>query len=105
MYDNYKNSDFEETNPEKRIPIVITGNEGQVYIDEINIEGSDNPPGTTIVDRCMREQQLDIYFQLRLINKTINSLHNKIEGDKLNCRRFQMLNKNIQRISMLACTR
>ena len=56
MYNNYKNLDFEETNPVKRVPIVITGSEGQVYMDEINIEGSDNPTGTNIADRPMREQ-------------------------------------------------
>ena len=39
MYHNYNNSDFEETNPVKRVPIVITGSKDQVYMDEINIEG------------------------------------------------------------------
>ena len=106
MYNNYKNSDFEETNPVKRVPIMITGNEGQVYMDKINIEGSDNPTGTTIAGRPMCEQQLAIYSQLRLINETINSLRVKIEeGEMSNHCRFQMLNKNIQRISMIAFTR
>ena len=68
MYNNYKNSDFEETSQVKREPIVITGNKGQVYMDEINIRGSDNPTGTTTADRPMCEQQLAIYAQLRLIN-------------------------------------
>ena len=58
-------------------------------MDEINIEGSDNPTGTTIADRPMREQQLGIYSQLRLINETINSLRVKIEEcEILNHRRF-----------------
>ena len=72
MYNNYKNSDFEETNPVKRVPIVITGSKGHVYMDEIHVEGLDNPSGTTIADRPMREQQLVINSQLRLINETIN---------------------------------
>ena len=37
MYNNYRNSVFEETNPVKRLSIIITGNEGEVYMDEINI--------------------------------------------------------------------
>ena len=66
-------------------------------MDEINNEGSDNPTGTTIADRPMRGQQLATYYQLRLINETINSLCVKIEeGEMLNHRHFQMLNKNIQ---------
>ena len=72
-------------------------------MDEINIEES---TGTTIADRPMGEQQLDIYSQLRLINETINSSRvKKEEGEKLNHCRFQMLNKNIQRISMITLTR
>ena len=64
------------------------------------VEGSDNPTGTTIADRPMCEQQL------RLINETIYSLYIKIkEGEMLNHRCFQMLNKNIQRISMIAFIR
>ena len=42
-------------------------------MDEIHIEGLDNPTGITIVDRSMREQQLAIYSQLRLIDETIDS--------------------------------
>ena len=63
MYNNYKNSDFEETNLVKIVPIVTTGSKGRVYMDEIYIEGLDNPTGTTIADRPMREQQLAIYSQ------------------------------------------
>ena len=58
MYNNYRNPVFEETNPVKRLPIIITGNKGQVYKDEKNIgEGSsgDNETGTTIADRPMQE--------------------------------------------------
>ena len=44
MYNNYKNLDLEETNPVKRVLIAITVNKGQVYMHEINIEESDQPP-------------------------------------------------------------
>ena len=54
----------------------------------------------------MHEQQLAIYSQLRLFNETIDSLRVKIdEGEMLNHCQFQMLHKNIQRISMIAFTR
>ena len=109
MYNNYRNPVFEETNPVKRLPIIITGNEGQVYMDEIDIgEGSsgDNQTGTTIADRPMREQQLAIYSQLKLMNNTINELCVKIEeGEIMNHRHYQNINKNIQRMTMLSFTR
>ena len=109
MYNNYRNPVFEETNPVKRLPIIITGNEGQVYMDEIDIgEGSsgDNQSGTTIADRPMREQQLAIYSQLKLMNNTINELCVKIEeGEIMNHRHYQNINKNIQRMTMLSFTR
>ena len=55
----------------------------------------------------MCEQQLAIYSQLRLINDSIvNTLCVEIEeGEVMNHRRFQILNKNIQRMTMLAFTR
>ena len=75
-------------------------------MDEIHIEGLNNPTGTTIADRPMLEQQLAIYSQPRLINETINSLCIKIEeGEILNHHCCQMLNKNIQRILMIAFIR
>ena len=78
-------------------------------MDEINIgEGSSgtNPTGTTIADRHICEQQLAIYSQLRLINDTINSPRVKIEADEvLYHRQFQILNKKIQRATMLVFTK
>ena len=60
----------------------------------------------TIVGRYMDEQKLTIYSQSRLMNDSINSLSIKLEKDEvLNHCCFQMLNKNIQRISMIAFTR
>ena len=47
----------------------------------------------------MREQQLTIYSQLRLINDSINTLRVKIEGEAMNHRCFQILDK---RMPMLA---
>ena len=60
----------------------------------------------TIVGRYMDEQKLTIYSQSRLMNDSINSLSIKLEKDEvLNHCCFQMLNKNIQGITMLAHTR
>ena len=109
MYDNYRNPVFEETNPVKTLPIIIAENGGQVYMDKINIdEGSsgDNESGTAIADRPMREQQLAICSRLRFINESINTLCVKREeGEAINHCRFQTINKNIQRMTMLALIR
>ena len=71
MYNTFRNPGLDEANPVKRLLIMITGNKDQVYMDEINIgEGSSgaNPTRTAIADTPIREQQLAISSQLRLMN-------------------------------------
>ena len=106
-YANYCSDSFGENNPVKRIPIIITGHEGQVYMDELvaTEDGGvgNDIAGGNVADRPLRDQQLAIYSQLRMMNENINTLRDKYEeGTTLNYRRFQVLNKSIQRVSMLA---
>jgi hypothetical protein len=102
------------TNPVKKIPLVITGHEGEVYIDDIpdgilgnngNGAGAGNNRAVAVgggfIDRPVREQLLAIHSQLNGLRTADADLRTDIQNDRLTAtRRYQTLNSGINRIAL-----
>jgi hypothetical protein len=99
----------EGRNPVKKIPLVITGNEGEVYIDEIpdgmvgnngNGDGAGNGAGG-FIDRPVRQQLLAIHSQLLGLTRADEELRASIPNLQTLCtRQYQTMNSNINRIAI-----
>jgi hypothetical protein len=99
----------EGTNPVKKIPLVITGNEGEVYVDEIpdgfignndNAGGGNNVAGA-FIDRPVRQQLLAIHSQLLGLTRADVELRTAIENYQIqSTRQYQTLNSNLRRIAI-----
>jgi hypothetical protein len=97
------------TNPVKKIPLVITGNEGEVYIDEIpdGMVGNDangragNNVGGGFIDRPVRQQLLAIHSQLLGLTRADEELRGAIQNFQIqSTRQFKTLNSNLNRIAI-----
>jgi hypothetical protein len=108
-YDAIGNDLPEGRNPVKKIPLVITGNEGEVYIDEIpdgmvgnngNGDGAGNGAGG-FIDRPVRQQLLAIHSQLLGLTRADEELRASIQNLQTLCtRQYQTMNSNINRIAI-----
>ena len=94
-------------NPVKKSPVVCTGNDGEIYIDELSTsnqeaqEQGDNPDQVTgsITDRPIRDQLRALQSQLLSVKTQISEIDKRIAHDHLaNTRQLQTINANIKRI-------
>ena len=92
-------------NPVQKVPIVCTGHDGEVYIDEISSEpqnqvaGNEDQPIGTINDRPIRDQLRALQSQVLSIKSQICDIDKRIQENNLsNTRQIQSLNANIKRI-------
>jgi hypothetical protein len=72
------------TNPVKKVLIVITGHEGEVYMDEIPDEGGDNNDvavGGGFVDRPIRGHLLAVYSQLMSLRHSDEEMRDALQQD------------------------
>jgi hypothetical protein len=99
----------EGTNPVKKVPIVITGHEGEVYMDEIPDSNGDNTHdnnnnnavGGSFVDRPIREQLLAVHSQLMSLRHSNEELRDSLQQDRIDqTRQYQILNSNLRRIAL-----
>lgn len=101
------------TNPVSKIPIVVTGSDGEVYMDEIPIDKDGDVPqnnpqgvgrgrgGVGIADRPICEQLLALHSQQLAIRRMIIELGNKIDDQStLRTWQYQTLNSNLRRIAL-----
>jgi hypothetical protein len=84
------------TNPVKKVPFVVTGNEGEVYFDEIPNEAHGNPPaaggaapapngnhGARFVDCPIRKQLLGLHSQYFQLQQIVDSLREVVQNNHL----------------------
>ena len=101
------------TNPVSKIPIVVTGSDGEVYMDEIPIDKDgnipqNNPQGVgrgrrrvSIADKPICEQLLALHSQQSAIRTMIIELGNKIDDQStLRTQQYQTLNSNLRYIAL-----
>ena len=106
-----RGSEAENVNPVKRIPVVCTGNDGEVYIDEIapqtneqqgtqeGQEGTRDQHQGTINDRPMRDQLRALQSQLQTVKNQIFEIDKRMQDNQLaNTRQLQTINANVKRI-------
>jgi hypothetical protein len=109
------------TNPIKKIPLVITGNEGEVYMDEIpdGIVGNNSNgvgvgagnngavvAGGGLIDRQVQEQLLTIHSQLNGLRRSDEELRTDIQNDRITATRwYQTLNLGISPIALQSARR
>jgi hypothetical protein len=109
-YASYINNDLEPlTNPIKKVPIVVTGNEGEVYIDEIpddlvpgagGINGGNGNNTGAFVDRPIREQLLAVHSQLLQIRRGQDELREQVQNHHIqHTRNSQTMLSNIRRLA------
>ena len=109
-YDAIVNDLPDGSNPVKKLPLVITGNEGEVYIDEIpdgmagnngnNGKGAENNVGG-FIDRPIRQQLLAIHSQLLGLTRADEELRGVIQHYQIQSnRQYQTLNSNLNRIAI-----
>jgi hypothetical protein len=96
----------EGRNPVRKIPLVITGDEGEVHIDDIpdgmvgNGDGAGNGAGG-FIDRPVRQQLLAIHSQLLGLTRADEELRASIQNLQIICtRQYQTMNSNIHRIAI-----
>ena len=86
-----------------KIPLVATGREGEVYLDEVVVHPSESSTGTgaTITDRGTREQLTAIHSQLASVKDSITSLVRAVEtNDIRSTRLYNSINNNVKRIAI-----
>lgn len=102
-----------DTNPVTKVPMVLSGNEGEVYFDELPTENaiataaggtaatSGSIVGGSFIDRPIREQLLAIHSQLMGLRQGHNELRELIQQDRIDrTRQYQVLNSNLRRIAL-----
>jgi hypothetical protein len=96
------------TNPVKKALIVVTGHEGEVYMDEIPNDDGDNTNNNNIVavgggfvDRPIREQLLAVHSQLMSLRHSDEEMRDALQQDRIDrTRQYQNLNSNLRRIAL-----
>ena len=104
-------------NPVRRIPVVCTGNDGEVYIDEIlsaeetqGRQPSEEAQGSqateqrvtgSLTDRPIRDQLRAVQSQLQGIKNMLAEIDKRQVADALaNTRQLQTINANIKRVGL-----
>lgn len=102
-------------NPISRIPLVITGDEGEVYMDPIAEDdgaaygengGANNNGGGgggegAFVNRPTRQQLLALHSQMIQLREHINTLRTNLEEDRVTRnRQYNTMNTNIRRMAL-----
>ena len=104
-------------NPVRRIPVVCTSNDGEVYIDEILSEeetqgrqasqGAQGSQATeeqvagSLTDRPIRDQLRAVQSQLQGIKNMLAKINKRQVADALaNTRQLQTINANIKRVGL-----
>jgi hypothetical protein len=108
----------ENVNPIKRVPVVITGHEGEVYIDEIPemLSDSEGQVGSGLdqnntqqaariqgdfLDRPIRNQLLALHSQLMAVRRATDIVTEAVNQVKFEQNRhYQILNTNLHRIAL-----
>ena len=92
-------------NPVEKVPVVCTGHDGEVYIDEISskpqnqVAGIEEQPIGTINDRPIRDQLRALQSQVLSIKSQICEIDKRIQDNDLSsARQMQLLNANIKQI-------
>ena len=101
-------SEHPTENPVEKVPVVCTGNDGEVYIDEISPsmnepQGQENQDQAigSINDRPIRDQLRALQSQVLSIKNQIHEIDKRIQDDHLSTtRQMQSLNANIKRIGV-----
>jgi len=109
------NNDFEAgTNPVRKIPVVVTGHDGEVYIDEIPDGGFENNGNTdnggnhnggngnggAFVDRTIRDQLLAMHSQLHGVCRSEGEICQMIQQMTVqSTRQYQTMKSNIRCIA------
>ena len=68
---------MEEINPVKKVPLVVTGHDKQIHIDEIHLEGDDNIANNAASYNQQTQAQYDNQLQLATYGK-LNGLEHLI---------------------------
>jgi hypothetical protein len=88
-----------DENPVKKVPLVISGHEGELYMDELGNDGVPNNVGRRLANE--REQVLALHSQVAGLRREISGLKETLAEERLQQRReFQMLQSSLRRISM-----
>ena len=94
--------------PVRRVPIVCTGNEGEIYIDEIlTDEQLGNDQGTNqginqggLGDRPLRDQIRSLQSQLMTVKGVLEDIDKRMEANHTSeVRQIQSLHSNIKRFA------
>jgi hypothetical protein len=115
-YNQLNNGLPEGMNPVKKIPVIINGHEGEVYIDDIpqddvDVGGNNNnnniaPQNNNAIvgafaDRPVRTQLLALHSQLMQVRRAQDELRQEIkEIHQQQQRQFNTINSNIRRIAI-----
>ena len=105
----------------KRIPLVVTGNDGQVYMDDVpdygggqgnneTEEGNNDVPanqvGRDLMDRPVREQLLAVHSSICSLRRAQLEVRELLDQHRAERNRlFHIVNSNIRRISMVPTRR
>ena len=96
----------ENENPVKKVLLIVTGDEGEVYLDEIggNLGGDGGAGGggnALLMQASQRDQLLALYSQVSSLRRALEDLKVLEEQHRVEARReYQMLQSNIRRIAI-----
>jgi hypothetical protein len=92
-------------NPVNKVGLIPSGNEGQVFLDEVipEFEQQTDQSNTrsSITDRPMRDQLRGLHSQVSSLRNTIERFEQKIASQQVAANRyFQSINSNIRRVGL-----
>ena len=96
-------------NPVKKVLLILSGQEGEVYLDEAvedaeagrNDDSGGGLRPTSITDRPTRDQLRALHSQLVVVKSSISKLERMITEEKVTAQRYyQSMQANIKRIAM-----
>jgi hypothetical protein len=90
-----------DENPVNKVPLVISGHEGEVYLDELGNDGIPDNAGRRLATN-ERKQLLALHSQVAGLRRVIGGLIKEtLAEERIQQRReFQMLQSSLRRISM-----
>jgi hypothetical protein len=90
-----------DENPVKKVLLVITGDEGLVYLDEVGDPGNDGGGPAVRQQANEREQMLALQSQISALQRSLQDIRASQDEQRVEGRReFQMLQSNIRRIAV-----
>ena len=90
-------------NPVRKVQLIVTGSQGQVYMDEIGDNNDNGGGGGGISNRAVEDRVTALQSQVHTLHQSVDDLTNRLEMERIiTTRYFETINNNVRRIAIQA---